>query len=158
IVIRNRENLGTSGAIRIGFAYALEYEFDWVWIFDADSVPASDALENLLGFYERLPHSERERICFLACRVVTATGQTQHKPMIFTDSGGEVAPPRVDGGYSQCDCVLWSGSLYRMAAVKKIGLPAEDYVLDWAELEYGYRARQLGFASYMVHSCVLYHD
>src|SRR5271165_3048978 len=53
-VVRNAENLGTSGAIRIGLAHALEHGFDWTWIFDADSVPELDALENLTAFFERL--------------------------------------------------------------------------------------------------------
>src|SRR5437870_11256783 len=44
-IIRNPENLGTSGAIRIGFAYAVDRGFDWTWVFDADSVPEPDALE-----------------------------------------------------------------------------------------------------------------
>ena len=59
-------------------------------------------------------------------------------------SGGKPAPSE-SGGYSRCDCCLWSGSLYRTAAVQKIGLPQADYVLDWGDLEYGYRARRLGF-------------
>jgi rhamnopyranosyl-N-acetylglucosaminyl-diphospho-decaprenol beta-1,3/1,4-galactofuranosyltransferase len=157
-IIRHPLNLGTSGAIRTGFTYALEHEFDWVWIFDADSAPEPDALKNLLHFFARLPPSQQEQVCFLVCRPVSATGQTKHEPMIFTDSGAEPAPPAPDAGYSRCDCALWSGSLYRMAAVNKIGLPDADYVLDWAELEYGYRARQLGFTSYMVDRCVLHHD
>jgi GT2 family glycosyltransferase len=59
-VVRNSTNLGTSGAVRIGFANALEQGFDWTWILDPDSVPEFDALENLLGFFERLPPSEQE--------------------------------------------------------------------------------------------------
>jgi hypothetical protein len=35
--------LGASGAIRVGFAYALEHGFDWSWVFDADSVPEPEA-------------------------------------------------------------------------------------------------------------------
>jgi GT2 family glycosyltransferase len=57
--IRNQENLGTSGTVRMGFAHALEHGFDWVWIFDADSVPEPDALEKLLAFFERLPPDQR---------------------------------------------------------------------------------------------------
>src|ERR1700730_2219295 len=53
-IIRNSENLGTSGAIRIGFAYALQHGFDWTWVFDADSVPKTDALEKLIAFLQRL--------------------------------------------------------------------------------------------------------
>ena len=31
-------------------------------------------------------------------------------------------------------------------------------MLDYAELEYGYRARQLGLISYVVHNSVIHHD
>ena len=157
-IVRNPANLGTSGAIRAGFAYGLEHGFDWVWIFDADSVPEPDALENLLVFYERLAPTAREEVCFLGCRATAPGGEAKDEPMIFKDAGGKPAIPVADAGYSRCDCAIWSGSLYRMTAVEKIGLPSADYVLDWAELEYGYRARQLGFTSYMVHSGVLNHD
>ena len=63
-VVRNSTNLGTSGAIQMGFAQALEQGYDWTWVFDADSVPEPDALENLLAFFERLPPSEREQSLF----------------------------------------------------------------------------------------------
>jgi GT2 family glycosyltransferase len=157
-VVRNSENLGTSGAIRIGLAHALEHRFDWAWLFDADSVPEPDALENLLAFFERLPPAEQERVCFLACRLATATGEPRDRPMIFTKSSIEYVSLNPPGGFSECDCFIWTGSLFRMAAVAKIGLPSADYVLDMAELEYGYRARQLDFTSYMVHSGVTHQD
>src|SRR5262249_55067951 len=73
-------------------------------------------------------------------------------------SGIEYKPFDMAAGYSRCDCTLWSGSLYRIAAIEKIGLPSADYVLDVAELEYGYRARQLGFTSWIVHSGAIRHD
>ena len=157
-VIRNPTNLGTSGAVRAGFAYALEHAFDWIWVFDADSVPEPGVLENLLGFFGRLPAAAQEQVCFLACRAVGASGEYKGQPILFTPSGIKILPLAADAGYSRCDCILWSGSLYRMAAVAKIGLPSADYVLDVAELEYGYRARQLGFTSYTVHSSVIHHD
>ena len=156
-VIRHPTNLGTSGTVRTGFGYAVEHDFDWIWILDADSVPEHDALENLLHFFDRLPPAAQQHVCFLMCRVADGTGETKHEPLIFTGSGGKPAPPN-SGGYSKCDCSLWSGSLYRTAAIKEIGLPQADYVLDWGDLEYGYRARRLGFTSYMVHSGVLHQD
>jgi rhamnosyltransferase len=157
-VVRNSTNLGTSGAIRIGLAHALEHGFDWAWLFDADSVPEPDALENLLTFFERLPPAEQEQICFLACRLETATGKVRDQPMIFTKSGIEYVRLDAPEGCSRCDCFIWTGSLFRMPAVVKIGLPSADYVLDIAELEYGYRARQLGFTSYMVCGSVTHQD
>jgi GT2 family glycosyltransferase len=157
-IIRNSGNLGTSGAIRIGFAHALQHEFDWTWVFDADSVPEPDALENLLAFFERLSPAERERVCFLACRLVNAEGEVRHEPVIFTDSSTQHASIEPDAAHTECDCYIWTGSLLRMAAVARIGLPSDDYVLDMAEVEYGYRARQLGLTSYMIHDAVTHQD
>src|ERR1044071_4046672 len=64
-IIRNLKNLGTSGAVVLGFEYALANEFDWVWLFDADSVPEPDALENLLNAFHSFSPGERQSICFL---------------------------------------------------------------------------------------------
>lgn len=44
-IIRHEKNLGTSGTVITGFKYALSKNFDWIWVFDADSVPQKDALE-----------------------------------------------------------------------------------------------------------------
>lgn len=153
-IIRNPKNLGTSGAVVVGFEYALANGFDWVWLFDADSVPQPNALENLLKTFNALPPAERDAVCFLACRVASGA---EHPPMIFTDSGKPVAAAAAQH-YSACDCALWSGSLYRMEAVRKIGLPQANYFADWGELEYGYRARECGFVSYVVQDSVLDHD
>jgi rhamnopyranosyl-N-acetylglucosaminyl-diphospho-decaprenol beta-1,3/1,4-galactofuranosyltransferase len=157
-VVRNSVNLGTSGAIVLGLAHAQEHGYDWTWVFDADSRPEPDALENLLAFFENLPPSEQARVCFLACRLSNAEGEVRHRPMIFTDSTIKNMPVEDDAAATLCDCFIWTGSLFRMQAVAKIGLPSEDYVLDMAEFEYGYRARQLGFTSYVVHSGLTHQD
>jgi GT2 family glycosyltransferase len=157
VVIQNPTNLGTSGAIRAGFQYALDHGFDFVWVLDADSVPEPEALSNLTQFFLRLTPPEQERLFFLTGRVA---GEAQHRPMVFTESGGKLRPaaPALGADYGRCDCALWSGTLYRMAAVEKIGFPHPDYFVDWAELEYGYRAHQLGFVSFVVNNSVLHQD
>jgi rhamnosyltransferase len=157
-IIRNSANLGTSGAIRIGLNYALEHNFDWTWVFDADSVPESDVLEKLLAFFDRLHQVEREAVCFLACWPLMTTGGIKVGPLTLDRSELRYLSPSGSGQFTRCDGTLWSGSLYRMEAVTRIGLPSADYVLDVGEVEYGYRARQLGFCSYLVHESVILHD
>ncbi len=157
-VIRNATNLGTSGAIIKGLAHALEHNFDWTWVFDADSVPEPDALEKLLAFYQGLPPLAQEEICFLACQLENAQSEVRHRPMRFTDTTLEYVPVDDNAAATQCDCFIWTGSLLRMPAVARIGLPSADYVLDVAEVEYGYRARELGFTSYMVHGSTTHQD
>lgn len=157
-IVRNPENLGTSGAVRIGFDYALKHGFDWTWVFDADSVAEPGALEALLSFFGRLSPAERERVCFLAGRPLTAGGEVKQQPISLEKGALELVQLQSGRESTQCDCMIWSGALYRMAAVARIGLPSADYVLDVAEIEYGYRARELGFTSYVVHDSVIRHD
>jgi rhamnopyranosyl-N-acetylglucosaminyl-diphospho-decaprenol beta-1,3/1,4-galactofuranosyltransferase len=157
-IVRNSLNLGTSGGVRAGLAHGLEHGFDWTWLFDADSVPEPDALENLLDFYQSLASSEQDRTCFLACRLANAEGEVRHRPMMFSGSTLENMPVNDNATATLCDCFIWTGSLFRMPAVATIGLPSEDYVLDMAEIEYGYRAQKLGFVSYMVHSGLTQQD
>jgi len=158
-VIRNEENLGTSGTVRTGLAYGLDHGFDWVWIFDADSVPESDVLEKLLAFFERLNPFDREKVCFLAALALMESGQIKEPPLNI-GPGARLRHVPIDKQIAAtcCDCTLWSGSLFRMASVSRIGLPRADYMLDVAEIEYGYRAKQLGLISYVVHNCVIHQD
>src|SRR5437870_9045526 len=53
-IIRHEQNLGTSGAVYSGMRYALEQDYDWIWVFDADSTPEPDALKKLLDLYKSL--------------------------------------------------------------------------------------------------------
>jgi rhamnopyranosyl-N-acetylglucosaminyl-diphospho-decaprenol beta-1,3/1,4-galactofuranosyltransferase len=157
-VIRNPADLGPTASVAVGFSHALKGGFDWTWVLDADSVPEPDALANLLAFFERLPPSEREQVCFLGCRITVESNKAGHRPLILTPSGLSHAPIDTASDHCRCDCFIWSGSLFRMPAVAKIGLPSADYFMGPAELEYGYRARQLGFSSYVVFSSVLHQD
>ena len=56
-VLRHDENLGTSGAVATGLRFALEHDYDWVWLFDADSNPEPDVLEKLLNLYIGWPRA-----------------------------------------------------------------------------------------------------
>src|SRR5437773_9289692 len=66
-VLRNRENLGTSGAVFTGIEFALAQDYDWIWLFDADSTPEPDALERLVELYTGMAPDRREATACLAC-------------------------------------------------------------------------------------------
>ncbi|MGH9865475.1 MAG: glycosyltransferase [Candidatus Acidiferrales bacterium] len=157
-VFRNSKNLGPSGAVGIAFAHAVGNTFDWTWVLDADSVPEPEALERLLAFFDLLPTTQQELVCFVAGWPLTEAGEVKQQPMSLERAKLEVVPLTSVRDFTPCDCTLWSGALYRMAAVARIGLPTADYVADMGEIEYGYRARQLGFTSYIVHNSVIRQD
>jgi rhamnopyranosyl-N-acetylglucosaminyl-diphospho-decaprenol beta-1,3/1,4-galactofuranosyltransferase len=148
-VIRNRENLGSSGAIRIGFAYAQEHGFDWMWIVDADCTPDPDALATLLDEYAGWPRSLQEETGFIACLPLDQPdGQPRHG-RLFTRHGRVVVTPKPEQRCYPCHVSIWSGCLYCLAAVRRIGLPNPDYFVDRGELEYSYRMMKAGYKAFI---------
>jgi rhamnosyltransferase len=159
-LLRHPENRGTSGTVFTGMQFALEHNYDWVWVFDADSIPAPDALEKLLNLYTGWPRDRQEETAFLACvyyNTQDGIGVLQHGG-VFTERGfGKVTPPP-DERFYPCHVCIWSGCLYRLAAIRRIGLPNPDYVLDWGEGEYGYRIMQAGYKGFVYQDALLEHN
>jgi GT2 family glycosyltransferase len=150
-VIRNSKNLGTSGSVVVGMNFALQHEYDWIWILDADSAPHPDALEQLLKFLRTLPAAEQTRVQRLASLGRDSSGDARLYPGIrFTRLGYE--PVRVESEQLpyECDGLIWSGGLFQIAVIRAMGLPDTDYVLDWGEFEYGYQSMRRGYKTYVV--------
>jgi len=157
-VIREPVNLGTSGAVETGIKFALDHGYDWVWLFDADSIPEPDALEKLLDLYAGWSIARREKTAFLACLYFDIEDGIARHGGIFTHDGIDHVRPAVESRYYQCHFTIWSGCLYRLAAVNKIGLPNQDYVLDWGEGEYGYRIMMAGYEGFIAQDARLHHN
>jgi GT2 family glycosyltransferase len=157
-VIRHTENLGTSGAVHSGFRFALEHGYDWVWVFDADSIPEPDALEKLLDLYAGWPQSLQDETAFLTCMHYNVEDGVPQLAGIFTQHGFTRARPVPDERSYLCHVCIWSGCLYRLVAVRQIGLPNPDYMLDWGEGEYGYRVMQAGYKGFVALDAILQHN
>lgn len=157
-IIRHTQNLGTSGSVNTGMRHALEYHFDWIWICDADSAPRPDALEKLMAFYSNLSTEKQERVQSLFSLPVDVSNSEQYHGMVFTANGYEIVNPDPNVNAYQCDSTIWSGSLFKVEAIRQIGLPSLDYVLDWGENEYGYQGMKRGYKTYVVQFSLMDHN
>ncbi|MGH6840730.1 MAG: glycosyltransferase [Methylocella sp.] len=157
-VVRHQENLGTSGAVVTGMRFALERGYDWIWVFDADSVPELDALEKLLRLHGELPETVRDVTAFLACLPRNHGDDRPHHGVVFTRKGIAIARPLQDERHYLCHVTIWSGCLYPLAAILQVGLPNHNYVLDWGEFEYGYRMMKAGYHGFIHQDSILQHN
>ena len=157
-VVRHRENLGTSGTVITGMRFALEHGYDWILVLDADSAPEPDALKILLDTYASWPKTRQEETGFLSC---LPYDQSNGEPLhggIFTKFGRTTVSPVPKERCYPFHVTNWSGCLYRLDAVRQIGLPNPDYVLDWGEYEYAYRVMKAGYKAWMHQDAVLRHQ
>jgi rhamnosyltransferase len=157
-VLRHSQNLGTSGAVFSGLRFALEHGYDWIWVFDADSLPEATALEKLLDLYAAWSPSRQEETAFLACDHYNVQDGVRQLAGVFTEDGFRQAKAEAGKPYYACHVCIWSGCLFRADAVRKIGLPNADYVLDWGEGEYGYRVMKAGYKGFICREAVLQHN
>ena len=159
-VLPIQQNGSPGLAMSTGMAYAaLEKRHDWVWIFDADSIPEPDTLNRLLA------------------GVATAGGENGNErigmasPLLFHRETGEYYPPLYwrDGYVTPdanslqepilfVDLVLGSGLLMRRELVETIGLLHAGMVMYFQDFEYCLRARAHGFEIAVVTGSKLAHE
>lgn len=157
-LIRHERNLGTSGSVVTGFRHAIAGDFDWIWLFDADSAPHPDALERLLALYESLDPETRRQTWLLSSFHVEAGGRHPCYQHAFTPTGYRNVVPDPAVPVVEFDSTIWSGALYRIETVREIGVPSLDYVLDWGEHEYGHRGRRHGYRAFLDQRSVVEHN
>ena len=157
-ILRHGENLGTSGTVIAGMQFALEHGYDWIWVFDADSAPEPDALERLLGLYAGWPQDLQDQTAALACLPYNQVDGLPLHGSLVTRFGRVVVRPAPEQRVYPFHVTVWSGTLYRLAAVREIGLPNPDYVLDWGEYEYGYRVMKAGYKAFIHQDAVMKHN
>ena len=157
-IIRNNQNLGTSGAVAAGMEYALAQGYDWIYILDADSTPEPKAIENLIKCYLSLSQELQASTWWVSSLLKDADSGFLHHGCVFTRHGLKGLNPPPQPSHYRCDSNIWSGSFYRLDAVRKIGLPDPDYVLDWGDLIYGYEGMVRGFTSFVDQSSIVIHN
>src|SRR5574341_797550 len=152
IVVRNAENLGASGAFTTGLRYALDNHYDWIWIFDADTTPHDDALEQLIRLYESFGPDIQRQVGVLSCSQILGPTGRMFQGRRLTPGGPRVPEIVPDRPYCECDSILWSGSLLKLDVVRKVGMPRlgsrgywHDFNMDYGDVEFSYRVGQAGY-------------
>jgi len=112
----------------------------------------------LLQLYASWPRRQQDETAFLACLYSDVQDGVPRHGGVFTRRGIDQVTPGSEPRYYPCHFVIWSGCLYRVAAVRDIGLPNANYVLDWGEGEYGYRVMRAGYKGFIDQHAVLHHN
>lgn len=151
-VVRNSTNLGPSGALVGSLQYAMAKQYDWIWVFDADSAPRKDALEKLVDLYASFNLQTQHDIGVLSCSQVLEPSTKLFQGRRLTPSGPRLSKIDPSRPYCECDATIWSGSLINIDAVRAVGLPRcgranywEDMSCDQGDVDFFYRIKKAGY-------------
>jgi GT2 family glycosyltransferase/O-antigen/teichoic acid export membrane protein len=122
VLIENDRNLGIARALNQGAEAAHARGCAWLLAFDQDTEPAPELLAELAAVFAN--HPGRERLAVIGAAYRGAAGAAPF-----------VEPP----------AVITSGSLLSLAAYDALGPFADDYFIDYVDVEYCLRARGAGY-------------
>ncbi|WP_051230492.1 glycosyltransferase family 2 protein [Haliea salexigens] len=146
IVTRFGENLGIARALNEGCERALKTDMDFVLLSDQDSLPAADMVATLKKCYD-VCHRRLGKVAAVGPTYTdTYTGltypfQSQKEGKLFYSH----TIPSEEDPYVEALSLITSGSLIPASVLTQVGMMREDFFIDQVDIEWGMRARHLGF-------------
>ncbi|BAZ09915.1 glycosyl transferase family protein [Calothrix sp. NIES-4071] len=156
IIEHHPENIGIGAGLNIALSFAQAQDYDFLWAFDQDSVPASDCLEILLEAYQRL--STQYKIAIIAPTAIDIKTNTVIEGAVFTKYRFIGCKHTNQVNFYECDSPITSGSLISIDKAKTISPPRADLFIDGIDLDYGLRFKQKGYSNLIITKAIMQHN
>lgn len=150
------KNYGGAYGFYMGLKESLEDDSTLIWMLDDDGVPHSNALEFLI---------KSDPINFSDCVALTTTVRdyesniflmTRRNINLITLTGEAIPEISYKEPFFKVDLATFVGLLVFKDAIKKVGLPREDYFFQFDDSEYSLRLGRIG-SIYNISNSVIIH-
>ena len=152
------ENTGVPNAQNVGIEAAIKGGYTHVLLLDDDSALPPEMMQKLLAA-EAYLRDKGELIAALGPAFVnektgeysTAVRPSYILPKTFPLDSSSTTPVETDH-------LIASGSLIPADALKVVGLMRGDFFMDWFDIEWGLRAKKLGYKSFICPNVIMRHS
>lgn len=146
-------NLGIAAAHNIGIQHAREQGFSHVLLMDQDSVPEP-------GMVETLWIQAEKHTCSAAIGPRYVDPRQDNPPPFLQIKGLKLVRHTCSDSTEALpvDYLISSGSLIPISTLDTVGGMREDLFIDYVDIEWGLRAKQMGFQSYGVCDARMLHS
>lgn len=155
--LKQGRNIGLAGAQNLGISWARDHRAKLVLLMDQDSMPHHFFLQHLQSCYQKLQLSG-EKIAAVGPRHF----DSRMGLYLPVNSRGLFWIKRIsslsDDGFVSSDFIIASGCLIPMSVFREVGVMNEELFIDMIDLDWGFRATQLGFSSFTCSEAVLEHS
>lgn len=157
ILITNDKNYGFAKGINYGMKFAFNQGYQWILLLNDDTILPPKSLEILV--------SDAQLYSYGICgpKILSTDGK-------IWSMGGRLDKKRFSGGLlgyridnnnyinnSEVDFISGTAMLINRKVIAKIGFPDEDYFLYYDDVDYCFRAKTIGFKSYIVPESQIVH-
>lgn len=156
-VLRLGRNVGVAAAQNVGIGWAKARGARFVILFDQDSWPESNMVERLLSAYERLV-AEGRPVAAVGPRYGDACQEGLASPFVVSEGNRLVRiMPSSPHDIVDVDFLISSGCMIPLSVINAVGLMKDELFIDYVDIEWGLRARRLGFRSFGVFDAHMRH-
>lgn len=151
------QNFGIAKAQNIGIAKARAHDAAYVLLLDQDSIPAADMVAKLLSAAE----AQLAKNLRVACVGPRYEDPRQKNPPPFIKVTGLRLERQIcaeNDSIVEVDYLIASGCLIPLSTLDSVGGMREELFIDYVDIEWGLRAKQMGYRSYGVCSARMKHD
>jgi rhamnosyltransferase len=157
VVIPLHDNMGIAAAQNRGIEYARSQLADYIILFDHDSDPASDMVAKLLAVAQEKA-ADGVDVAAVGPRYLD---KRQENPPPFIEVRGLLVKRKsctCDDSVVDVSYLIASGSLIPLRTLNAVGVMREELFIDYVDIEWGMRARSMGFHSFGVCAALMSHD
>ncbi|MCU7935381.1 MAG: glycosyltransferase family 2 protein [Candidatus Thiodiazotropha sp. (ex Dulcina madagascariensis)] len=151
------ENLGVAAAQNAGIAEARRRQADYVILFDQDSEPAPDMVEQLHAVV-KAKTAAGIKLAGVGPRYLDA--RQDNPPPFIKIKGIKVERQPCNGANTvvDVDYLISSGCLIPMETLTQVGDMQETLFIDYVDIEWGLRAKSQGYRCFGVCAAAMRHD
>jgi rhamnosyltransferase len=152
------DNYGIAKAHNVGIQAAIDNQCTHVILFDQDSTPPIDMVNILLDNEEYILRSGEN---LASVGPAYRDAKTNEIAPAIRVAGLIVRKFKLNTGDHRpvpTDHLISSGSLIRTCVLKNIGFMREELFIDWVDIEWGIRAKSLGYGHYICPSTIMSHS
>lgn len=152
--VNTGSNLGGAGGFSFGVKWAVQHNYDYLWIMDDDTIPTETALEELMKADELL----KDGFGFLASYVkwIDETSCEMNVPMI-SDKWRENISFQFSNRMVRLESASFVSILLKAEVVKQVGLPIKEFFIWADDMEYTRRISS-AYPCYFVYDSQVVHE
>lgn len=145
-------NQGGAGGFNHGIKKSFNYDCDWIWVMDDDTIPLPNALEVMIN--NKYINENIEKIGFTSSNVLWSNNEAGliNIPMPDNDYN-----KYLDNNIIKLKHTTFVSFLVRSDVVKEVGLPYKEFFIWGDDVEYSRRIYNKGYENYLInHSKVIH--
>lgn len=145
-------NIGGAGGFNYGMKKSFDYDCDWVWMMDDDTIPLPNALEEMLK--NEYIVRNRNKIGFLSSNVLWSNNEAGLINIPIPDEGYN---KHLDYNIIKLKETTFVSFLVRSDVIKKVGLPYKEFFIWGDDTEYSRRIHKEGYENYLINYSKVVH-